>query len=402
MKHLLPAAALLFCLPLLSPLSAGQELAKPLQFGMSAAFTGPAGDLGLNMRAGIEAAFAEVNAAGGIRGRPLQLTSLDDGYEPERTVPNMEALVANPECLGVIGNVGTPTALVALPIARAHGLLYFGAFSGADTLRKSPPDRIAINYRASYSQETSAMVDALVEHAGFAVEEIAFFTQRDGYGDAGYTSGLAALARLGLEDARSIQHVRYQRNTLAVESALADLLMALKPPKAVIMVGAYAPSAKFIKLAREMDFNPLFLNVSFVGTAPLAASLGAAGDGVIVTQVVPHYGADLPLVKAYRAALQAQFEALRVDPQPTFGSLEGYIAARILIRALVQYEGPLNRKTVIEALEQLGAFDMGLGLELELSPKRRQASHMVWPTVLRAGKVEPFEWAQLAEHKDSE
>jgi branched-chain amino acid transport system substrate-binding protein len=393
----------LLALPALgfSPQPSDRNDPAPIVFGMSAALTGPAADLGLNMRAGIQAAFDEVNASGGLRGQRLVLDARDDGYEPERTVPNTHAFAEDPKVLGVIGNVGTPTALVAVPIAIENDLLFFGAYTGAGALRQSPPDHVVVNVRASYAEETSAMVDALIQEAGLDVGEIAFFTQRDGYGDAGFEGGLAALERHGLTDKGSVMHVRYQRNTLAVEGALADLLMSARTTKAVIMVGAYAPCAKFIRLAREMDFDAVLLNVSFVGTDSLIHELSnEASEGVIITQVVPHFDADLPIIRDYRKAMRASFERTNTDPRatwcPTFGSLEGYLAARILIRAIQTETQPITRVSILKALEALGAFDLGLGSALYLSADEHQASHRVWPTRLHEGRVVPFDWVELA------
>ena len=258
-------------------------------------------------------------------------------------------------------------------------------------LRKTPPDRYVVNYRASYAEETAAMVDALVEQAGVRANEIAFFTQRDAYGDAGFVGGIAALRRHGLASEHDVAHGRYERNTLAVENGLAEVLQADPPPRAVIMVGAYAPCARFIELARDVGLDALFLNVSFVGAAPLVAALGEKGEGVIVTQVVPHFDSDLPIVRAYREALAA----LNAQALPTFGSLEGYVAARILIRALRSIQGPPTREAVVDALEGLGDFDIGLGVALRLAPDEHQASHTVWPTILRGGRIRPLDWAEL-------
>lgn len=363
---------------------------------MSTALTGPAAILGINMRAGVLSAIHEANGAGGFQGRRFTLISLDDGYEPARTAPNMRRLIEEDNVLAVIGNVGTPTAVAAIPIANAGKTPFFGAFTGAGMLRKTPPDRYVINYRASYAEETSAMVNALIEFGGLHPHEIAFFTQRDAYGDAGYTGGMAALREHGLQDETRIIHSRYERNTLAVENALADIIIANPQPRAVIMVGAYAPCGVFITLAKQSGLEALFLNVSFVGGKPLAEHLGEFGDGVIITQVVPHFNSDLPLVAEYRQALHAW------DPstKPTFGSLEGYIASRIFLKALDNVTGPLDRETVIRHLDQLGEFDIGLGQPLHLSPDDHQACHVVWPTVIKNGKVVPFEWRELALHLD--
>jgi ABC-type branched-subunit amino acid transport system substrate-binding protein len=308
----------------------------------------------------------------------------------------MRKLIENEQVIAVIGNVGTPTAVAAIPIANAGKTPFFGAFTGAGMLRKTPPDRYVINYRASYAEETSAMVNALVEYGELKPHEIAFFTQRDAYGDAGYTGGMAALRRHGLEDETRIIHSRYERNTLAVENALADIIIANPQPRAVIMVGAYAPCGVFITLAKQSGLDALFLNVSFVGGKPLAEHLGEFGDGVIITQVVPHFETDLPIVVEYRDALHSW----NPSTKPTFGSLEGYIAARIFFKALGNIEGPLTREAVVTHVEQLGEFDIGLGQPLRLTPDDHQACHAVWPTVIKNGKVVPFEWKELKHHLD--
>ncbi len=372
----------------------GEEpTSKPaeIRLGMSTVLTGPAAALGLEMRLGVLAAFDEFNRAGGHHGTPLRLIALDDGYEPARAAPNMRRLIDEEQVLAVIGNVGTPTAVASTPIANASRTLLFGPFTGAGVLRRTPPDRYIINYRASYAEETAAMVDALLDHAGLRPEEIGFFTQRDAYGDAGYVGGLKALKRRGLSEGHAVVHGRYERNTDIVESALADVLLADPPVRAVIMVGAYEPCAKFIKLARENEYNPLFLNVSFVGSAALAAALGGQGDGVIITQVVPHFAADRSIAREYRAALKAVDE----KAEPTFGSLEGYVAGRVFCRALVTVpEGP-TREGVVDALEALGDFDLGLGAPLSLSPDDHQACHSVWPTVIRGGQIVSMDWVEL-------
>ncbi len=367
----------------------------PLLFGMSTALTGPAAALGRDMRAGVLAAFQECNRRGGIRGRPLRLIALDDRYEPTLTGPNVWRLIYEERVLALVGNVGTPTAVAALPLVRESGTPFFGAFTGAGILRKRPPERYVINFRASYAQETAAMVDALVTYGGVAPEEIAFFTQRDAYGDAGFAGGIAALKRYGLRNPADVLHVRYERNTIAVENALADLLMWDRPVKAVIMVGAYKPCARFIRLARRHGITATFLNVSFVGSTALARELGPEGDGVIVTQVVPHVAADLPIVRDYRRALEAYAPEL----EPTFVSLEGYIVGRILIEALSRHRGTPTREGVVRALENLGQFDLGLGVPLTLGPEDHQACDAVWPTVIRAGRLVPFEWRELAKQR---
>jgi branched-chain amino acid transport system substrate-binding protein len=369
-----------------------RDAAAEILLGMSTALSGPAADLGTNMRDGVLAALAEANRAGGIRGRQLRLVALDDAYEPAKTIPNMRKLVDDPRVLAVVGNVGTPPAVAAIPIAIDAKMPFYGAFTGAGVLRKSPPDHYVINYRASYAEETSGMIDALVEHGKLAPNEIAFFTQRDAYGDAGFAGGIAALKRHGLKDEHRVPHVRYERNTSAVEKAVADLLLLPTPPRAVIMVGAYQACAAFIKLARQNELDALLLNVSFVGSESLAKAAGAQGERTIITQTVPHYEADLPIAREYRAALS------QLDPKlkPTFGSMEGYVSTRLLLCAMSKAGTDLSREGIVKALEQVGKLDLGSGAPLQLSATEHQASHSVWPTVIRDGRVVPFRWEELA------
>ena len=360
-------------------------------FGMSTVLSGPTAHLGINMRNGVLAALEESNQQGGIQGRDLCLIALNDNYEPEMTVPNMHRLIEQENVLAIIGNVGTPTAIVSVPIANRNRVPFLGAFTGAGILRRTPPNPYVVNYRASYAEETAAMVQALITHGRLQPNEIAFFTQRDAYGDSGFVGGIAALKENGLKDETQITHGTYERNSLAIENGLADILLAEPEPKAVIIVGTYAPSAKFIKLARKYDLNSLFLNVSFVGAAPLAQVLDPDGDGVIVTQVVPHLDSSLPIVQDYHRAMY------RFDPSiaPTYGSLEGYISTRILLHALEKIPGEITRESIINGLEDLGQFDLGFNTPLKISRTEHQASHQIWPTIIRKGKVLPFDWNHL-------
>lgn len=384
--------ALVLVLGLPAANGAPTDSSPEIVLGMSAALSGATADLGNNMMQGVLVGLDRANRAGGVHGRKLRLIALDDGYEPTRTVPNMRRLIEKENVLAIVGNVGTPTAIAAVPIAVGEKTLFFAGFTGSDVLRKSPPDRYVINYRAGYTEEVTAMIDALIDKGGLKPEDIAFFTQADGYGDSGFKDVFRTMARHGLTDEDAIVRVKYKRNTLAVEDAVASLLLVPHTPRAVVMVGAYAPCAKFIKLCRESGINPLFLGVSFVGSSSLAAALGPTDAQVIVTQVVPHPSdAAIPMVVDYRADLALT----RPGAVPTFTSLEGYIAARILVVALGRIDGLPTRENIVDALEGLGRFDVGTGEPLELDPAKHQASHRIWPTVLSGHDFVPFRWADL-------
>ncbi|MEP0430775.1 ABC transporter substrate-binding protein [Rhodopirellula bahusiensis] len=375
--------------------SPNSDDAKPdqietLKFGMSTALSGPAAELGINMRHGILVAFDEADKKNKLPNKRLELVSLDDGYEPARTAPNMHRLMAQHRVLSVIGNVGTPTAITAIPIARKANTPFFGAFTGANILRSRDSSDIVINYRASYAEETAAMVDALVAK-GIRPEEIGFFTQNDSYGDDGFFGGLAAIRRHKAVKVSDVPHGRYRRNTSQIEDGLADLLMQQPLPKAVIMVGTYEPCSKLVRLARMNDFNPQFLAVSFVGTDALQRSLGEIANGIVATQVVPHFDSDLPLVLEYREAMRAY------DPEvpQSFVSLEGYIVGRILIKAVASIRGEVSRTAIAKSLEQLGQFDIGLDSPLTLGPDDHQASSRVWPVLIETDGTRSLSWEDL-------
>ena len=386
MKNQRPSLLLIFLLLSITT----NVVAREIKIGMTTALSGPASALGQGMKQGVEAYFHKINKSGGLKGASLKLVALDDKYEPNLAAPNMRRLIEKENVLAVIGNVGTPTAIVTVPIANEEKTLLFGAFTGAGVLRKSPPDRYVINFRASYEEETAAMISGLL-NAGIKPKEIAFFTQRDGYGDAGYNGAIKALAAAGFTDTQKLAHGRYTRNTLNIENALAKILDSAVEPKAVIMVGAYAPCAKFIKLAKRQLPNSLFLNVSFVGSNALANELDSSGDGVVVTQVVPHYESDLPAVKEYTSALKD------FDPraEPGFVSLEGYLTAKLFVEGLKKVANNPTRENIIDAMESLKKIDIGLGTEFSFSKSDHQASHKVWPTRITGKTFVTFEWLDL-------
>jgi len=360
----------------------GGAMARPahadeLKVGMSGALSGPAAALGLGMKRGIDAYFERVNATGGVHGHTLRLVALDDGYEPSRAATNMHKLIDDDKVFAILGNPGTPTAAVAVPIASAKHVPLFGAFTGAGLLRKTPPDRYIINFRASYAQETAEMVRGTTE-LGIRPEEIAFFTQNDAYGDAGYNGGIAALKQLGYADAERLPHARYPRNTVDVEGAVARLLDPTLRPRAIIMIGAYKPCAKFIRLARRNGLRALFVNVSFVIGDSLLRELGDDAAGVVVTQVVPPIDSELAAVREYRDAVPAA--------ERGFVSLEGFLAARAFVEGLRRAGPDATPERFIDALETAGPIDLGLGEPLELSKTRHQLSNRVWPMIVERGQ----------------
>src|SRR5262249_18264887 len=219
----------------------------------------------------------------------------------------MKRLYDTEQVFGVIGNVGTPTAMVAAPFALERKMLFFGAFTGAGVLRRDPPDRYVFNYRASYAEETDATVRYLVRLRLLKPEQIAVFAQQDSYGDAGFAGVTKAIRAIKGADAANILRLNYTRNTVDVADAVEKLRTSKTPIKAVVMVPAYRAAAKFIEKTRDLFPGLIYTNVSFVGSTALAEELRLLGpryaEGVIVTQVVPAIEGYSSFVLEYKGGL---------------------------------------------------------------------------------------------------
>jgi ABC-type branched-subunit amino acid transport system substrate-binding protein len=340
-------------------------------FGQAAPLDGPAAALGTGMRDGILAAFNEANKAGGVHGRKLELIARDDGYEPTRSANVTRQLISEDNVFALIGPVGTPTSQAAQPIAAEAGVPFIGPFTGAEFLRDAKLANV-INLRASYFQETEEMVERLTRDLG--ASRIAILFQDDAFGRAGLAGVQRALTKRNMA---LVAEGTYERNTVAVRGAA--LAIQRGRPDAVIMVGAYKPCAEFIKTARQLRLNATLVNISFVGSDALAQELGAAGAGVVVTQVVPFPGDEsLPMVKRYRAALAAAVP----NATPGFVSLEGYAVGRLAIAALTKAPNPPTRDALLNTI-RTNSFDID-GMPLSFSAEKNQGSDKVWLTVIQA------------------
>ncbi len=372
LQHRIAAAALALGLGV-----AGPALAEPgvsadkIVFGQSAALDGPASALGQGMRLGLMAAFEEANRNGGVNGRTLELISKDDGYEPETAIANTEALINEDQVFALIGPVGTPTSKAAQPVATGADVPFVGPFTGAGFLR-DPALKNVVNLRGTYDAETEAWIEHLTKDLGYS--KIAILYQDDSFGRAGLSGVQKAMEARGLSLAAE---GTYQRNTTAVKTALLDIRKA--DPQAVVIVGAYKPAAEFIKLARKVKLDATFVNISFVGSLALAKELGADGEGVVVTQVVPFpWDTTIPAVAAYQEALKAYDPAAEAE----FVSLEGYLVGRLAIAALEQAGAEPTRRSFLDAIYSAGSFDLG-GVTLTYGPGDNQGMDRVFLTVIQ-------------------
>jgi len=273
--------------------------------------------------------------------------------------------------------VGTPTSVKIIPILEEARIPILGLSTGANALR-DPFNRYIINVRASYYEETAAVIKQLA--GDLSVREIAVFYQDDAYGLDGLEGTKIALEKYGLAP---VATGTYLRGTTDVEGALNDIISS--HAEAVIMIGTYDPCAKFIKLARSKGFNPIFHNVSFVGADELARKLGKDGDGVIITQVVPPPDERilLPAAEDYGRLLSKYYP----EATPTFVGFEGFVNAKILVEVLRRAGRDLTREGFIDTVETLERYYVGIGAEVSFGPQDHQGLEQVYLTRIKDGKV---------------
>lgn len=359
-----------------------------IRLGSSLALTGHAGYLGTQTLRGAQAYLHHVNDNGGVHGRRIDILALDDFYDPPHCLVNTQNLIIDNNVLALFCYVGTPTTVKVLPLVTEARIPLIGMFTGANRLRE-PFNRYVVNIRASYYQETADAVRHMVRDLG--IRRIAVFYQYDTYGFDGLVGAELALKELGLE---LVARGSYIRGTLGVEEGLEKILRS--EAEAVIMVGTYGACARFINLARDEDFHPLFYNVSFVGAEELARRIGIDSTiNVLMSQVVPS-----PSSAADNAGAASEYVTLlkRYFPNdnPSFVGLEGFLNARILVEGLKKAGRDVTREGLIQAIESIRNLEMGPGMSITYGPKDRQGLDAIYFTRLEGGHFVPFDdWAGL-------
>jgi branched-chain amino acid transport system substrate-binding protein len=347
--------------------------ADKILLGQSVALTGPAAQLGIQMRNGVKAYLDYVNEEGGVHGRRIELITLDDGYEPSRSAPNTKKLIEEDKVFGLIGYVGTPTMAAAMPIHTEAKVPLVGPFTGAEILRV-PFNRYIFHVRASYYDETDKIVEQVVSIGG---KNIAVFYQNDSYGQAGLK---------GVELATQRRYMKIsalgtvERNTIDVAAAV-KAINAVKPD-AVVMISAYTSCAEFIRQMKKAGSTATFYNVSFVGSKALSDALGEEGSGVAISQVVPFpWGTAVPVVKEYQ-----QLSAKAGFKDYNFSAMEGFLAAKVFVEGLRRTGRNLTREAFISAMEKIQSVDLG-GFYISYSPTNHAGSNFVDLTIIgRDGK----------------
>ncbi len=345
-------------------------------FGQSVDF----GEVGTSLQIGIEAAFNEINSRGGVNGRKLSLITLDDDYDPAKALGNIDRFIEQEQVFAILGSAGTPTVRAVLPIAAQEGIPVIAPYTGAEFLREGAPDNV-INLRASYKQETQAVIDYLIERRG--ATRIGLLYQDDAFGRSGYAGARQALRAHDMEPAAV---GLYTANTNAIKSALLDIAPA--HPEAVLLIGTFEPVVAMIKWANRTGLHTQFYTVSVAGNNRLLEQLGNSGAGVYATQVMPLITRETEqIVLTFENALHAYDE----NAEANVYSLEGYIAGRLAATGVAACREEMNRECFLRSLQNARLLSID-GFRLQFGENDNQGSDAVYLTVIGTdGAYHPVE-----------
>jgi ABC-type branched-subunit amino acid transport system substrate-binding protein len=351
--------------------------ADEIVLGSSLALSGHAGFLGTQTLHGAMCYLEAINETGGVHGRKIRVIAYDDAYDPPQCLENTQRLTAEDNVFALFCYVGTSTSVKVMPLVQEARIPLVGLFTGAQVFRK-PFQRYIINIRASYHQETEAIVRELVEFLG--IKKVAVFYQYDDYGFDGLAGTRIALKGYGLTP---VAAGHYHRGTHEVESALEQIMAS--GAEAVVMIGTYEPCARFIGLARAKGLDAIFHCLSFVGAEELLKKLGPRGEGVIITQVVPPPTETLLLPAAQEYTnLLARFYP---EESPNYVGFEGYLNARVMVEGLRRAGPELDREKFIDAIDTIENFSLGIANPLSFSPQNHQGLEKVYFTQIRHGEL---------------
>jgi ABC-type branched-subunit amino acid transport system substrate-binding protein len=362
------AIAAAFCLLLVcSSIAAGQGRAPDIVIGQSAALTGPQGEFGKDFRQGALAWFEVVNKAGGIDGRAIRLTTLDDAGDTRRTQQNTGALIERDNVLALFGYTGRASAVAGAAQATAARVPFIAPFSGGTQLYER--NRYVFTIRASYADEVDKQVEQLVTTG---ISRFAVMYVSDDVKKTNLALAEKALARRGLKPVAVLVVDPQDRN-------LPQLVQQLKASQAQALLAIVRYFDDTVRQIRRSG-NPLqVFGISFVANSAMLKSLGEEGRGAVISQVVPMPGKK---VLALTRDFQRDMAALDASANLSFTSLEGYIAAKTLAAGLRKAGREVSRESLIGAMENLGDMDFG-GYAVRFTPDNHNGARFVDLTILR-------------------
>lgn len=368
---------------------------KELVFGMSAAFTGANGEMGIEFYRGVMAYLEHVNRQGGVNGYTLRILPTNDGYNPGPCFKNTVRFIQDDNVFALFSYLGTPTTTHILPLLnkfeqRDSYLLF--PLTGAQPLRSPPYSQYVYNLRASYFEETAGLVDRLVE---LGRDRIAVFYQNDAYGRTGWDGVRRALRRHGKTIVSEAAYVRGA--TFEQDFTREVALLMNDAPDAIICIGTYASQGALIRDLRNDGYTLPVAGVSFADSDKMLELLFHEGtlknrsytENLIHTQVVPCYeNTNLPSVRLYRSLMENYKGMPSVSEEGytprrfSYVSFEGFLNAMLLVEIIRRMDDAPSRDRIPEVIDSIRDFDLGIGTKVDFS-NTNQGLHDIYFTTVR-------------------
>lgn len=340
--------------------SAAAQGQGAIQIGQTIALSGGLAEHGKAVQLGAQAYLDRVNAAGGIGGRPVVLTTLDDGGNAAKAAENTAALI-DKDVVAVFGGIEGGPCVASMKVAVERKVPLVACMAGSPDLR-NPVNRYVFPVRAEHFDEFVRLIDVAVESGA---KRIGFLHADSDTGRKHLANVRKLLARHQLDVAAAIAIPdKPDAKALAAQVAAAKV-------DVIFNHGAYALYGEIIRTLRSGGTEIRFMAVNS-GAQQMVRTLGKDAHGIVFTQVVPYpWGATPPVVAEYRAALKAVAPAA----EPSFSSLEGYIGAKVLVAGLRKAAKP-TREELVAAFERLGEYDAG-GFLVTYAPGVRTGATLV-------------------------
>lgn len=328
---------------------AGDEGVTPteIRLGTSHVLTGPLAPQVVQYGAGARLLFDAVNANGGIFGRKISLKTLDDGFDPKRSLENTRKLIEEDKVFMLFNSTGTAQTAAVLPVLNDTKTILFGPVTGASSLREGV-NPFLFHVRASYADETKKMISQLKQ---IGVERVAFFYQDDGLGK----TLLAEVKKASLaENMPLVAEIKVDQTTPDFAAAAAATAQA--KPLAVIVGTAGLTFSSYVKAVLTTPARPVFYGYSVSSLDLLNRELGDKARGIVLAQIMPSLrDAMVPVVAEYLKLLKAKSP----DASPSASQFEGFVHAKLLVEGLERTGKDLNTASFTKTMEKVGEISFG-------------------------------------------
>lgn len=342
-----------------------------IRLGASVVLSGPLGPQTIQYGEGSRLMFDAVNAQGGVHGRMIRYTTLDDGFDPQKAVENTRQLLQADKVFMIYNSTGTAQTAAILPLLKEHRTLLFGPVTGASVFRETFNPHV-FHVRAGYASEAKKIISQLMEQG---IGRVVVFYQDDGLGK----TLLAELKKAADQEMLSFAAV------VKVDPLQPDFMAAAQATEktqaqAVILATAGTIFTNYIKAVQTTAVRPSYYGFSVASVDLIQRELKDKGRGIVLAQIMPSLRSTaVPVVSEYLALLRAKSPGA----QPSASQFEGFVHARLLVEGLRRTGRNLSTESFIKTMEDAGEISFGR-FGVKYSPKNHNGSTYVELGILDA------------------